>query len=552
MKSAARVSCFCLCTLFAPAAIAGEHAAAPVEIVTPVTDVQGHVVEAVARDGKMYPVFRLSPESKLVRDVRGVLQSGLPQQELVLKRYARTLRSRGGKPSNPEPRTPIAPMYLLLSNEEGGFARYGFWLERASGPRELVMAAYVDLVVNQESVDSGDFEEIFCHELGHIILRSLLGDLSHGPSRNMHQSMTVTDYPTAFDEGYAEHFQPLARDATKNATLRKIQSGTSTTDLDSLWLSNLDTQLRTDGVKRNLFVHRKAAPVAQPGIGVDTYRTFLDSETSVEFLSNTLKNGQEMMASEGVIATLFYRLVNCEKLRNKFREPAFYSQFLEAETGAGADALKAISPYENVNLKLFAAMRQIAPQAVDPSHPLAIALMDAYAKLFPEEAKTAYDLFLSTTYGVTASQELAAAFEQAAMAGRLGDIDSYRQRSRAAFSLLEQITDRVAKGDLHLDANLGRELWLLNEDFKIAPAVWEHERTLPLSININTASEAELMTLPGVDSALAGRIVASRRSRGYFSSLDEVGFIEGVSPALLQTMKEMTEKMRKAGMYTRQ
>jgi hypothetical protein len=443
-------------------------------------------------------------------------------------------------------------MYLLLSNEEGGFARYGFWLERASGPRELVMAAYVDLVVNQESVDSGDFEEIFCHELGHIILRSLLGDLSHGPSRNMHQSMTVTDYPTAFDEGYAEHFQPLARDATKNATLRKIQSGTSTTDLDSLWLSNLDTQLRTDGVKRNLFVHRKAAPVAQPGIGVDTYRTFLDSETSVEFLSNTLKNGQEMMASEGVIATLFYRLVNCEKLRNKFREPAFYSQFLEAETGAGADALKAISPYENVNLKLFAAMRQIAPQAVDPSHPLAIALMDAYAKLFPEEAKTAYDLFLSTTYGVTASQELAAAFEQAAMAGRLGDIDSYRQRSRAAFSLLEQITDRVAKGDLHLDANLGRELWLLNEDFKIAPAVWEHERTLPLSININTASEAELMTLPGVDSALAGRIVASRRSRGYFSSLDEVGFIEGVSPALLQTMKEMTEKMRKAGMYTRQ
>jgi predicted DNA-binding helix-hairpin-helix protein len=110
----------------------------------------------------------------------------------------------------------------------------------------------------------------------------------------------------------------------------------------------------------------------------------------------------------------------------------------------------------------------------------------------------------------------------------------------------------VTKGELPLDANLGPELWLLNENFKIARAVWERERTVPLSINLNTASEAELMTLPGVNSALAARIVATRHARGYFHSLDEVGSIEGVSPALLQTLKEMAEKMRNAGMYTRQ
>jgi DNA uptake protein ComE-like DNA-binding protein len=60
------------------------------------------------------------------------------------------------------------------------------------------------------------------------------------------------------------------------------------------------------------------------------------------------------------------------------------------------------------------------------------------------------------------------------------------------------------------------------------------------------------MTLPGVDSGLAARIVASRHARGYFHNLDEVGLIEGVSPAHLQALKEMAEKMRKAGMYTRQ
>ena len=171
MKSSSRVSCLCLCILCGQTAIAGESATAPVEIVSPVADTQGHTVEAVAPDGKKYPVFRQASESGLLRVVRNVLHSGLPQQALVLERYARTLRSKEGNTANREPRTPpLAPMYLLLSNEEGGFARYGFWLEQANGTRELVMAGYVDLVVSQENVDSGDFEEIFCHELGHIIL----------------------------------------------------------------------------------------------------------------------------------------------------------------------------------------------------------------------------------------------------------------------------------------------------------------------------------------------------------------------------------------------
>src|SRR5271169_509719 len=109
-----------------------------------------------------------------------------------------------------------------MSQEEGGFARHGFWLEDAKGQRQLVLAGYVDLVVDQESVEDGNLEEIFSHELGHQVLAELVGKLPPGASRNMHQSMTVTDNSTAFDEGYAEHFQPLVRDATANAYLREL------------------------------------------------------------------------------------------------------------------------------------------------------------------------------------------------------------------------------------------------------------------------------------------------------------------------------------------
>ena len=549
MKFTGKFLGYLLCIFFVPAAGGVGPTPAPFAIVNPVLDTGGHPVEAVAPNGKTYPVFRRTPESPLVAALRSVLGSGQAQQELELERYARTLAAGEVGSRNA---AALAPMYLLLSTEEGGYARWGFWMEGANGHRDLIMAGYVDMVVDQSSIGTGGFEEIFCHELGHLILRSLLGDLSHGPSRKMHQGMTVTDYPTAFDEGYAEHFQPLVRDSTTNSILRKIQAGTGPMDMDLLWISNFDGQLRSDGVKRNLFVHRKAPPHTDPSEDSDRYQAFVREETSGQFLPGVFKNAQEMMASEGVISTLFYRLVNRESLRNHYREAAFYRQFLQASVDPTAGAQSVVSPYANINLKLFAAMRQIANRSGDPGCPLAIALLNAYAKLFPDEAKSAYGVFLDTTYGVTASPEVASRFERASTAGHLGDLESYRENSHAAFTLLDQITDRVAKGELALDANLGPEIWLLNDDFKIARAVWEKQRTLPLSFNLNAASEAELMTLPGVDLQLAKRLTATRHSRGYYRSLDEMGSVEGVSPALLTVMKTMAERMKAAGMYTRQ
>src|SRR5208283_3103351 len=69
------------------------------------------------------------------------------------------------------------PMYLLLSGEQGGFARFGFWLEDPHAGRRLVLAGYVDLVVDEEDIKDGNLEEIFSHELGHLILKSLLGEI---------------------------------------------------------------------------------------------------------------------------------------------------------------------------------------------------------------------------------------------------------------------------------------------------------------------------------------------------------------------------------------
>ena len=93
-----------------------------------------------------------------------------------------------------------------------------------------------------------------------------------------------------------------------------------------------------------------------------------------------------------------------------------------------------------------------------------------------------------------------------------------------------------------MDANLGPQLWILNADFKIAPALWSSDRTLPFTLNLNTATEVDLMTIPGVDLATARKIVAARSDRGFFRSLDDFNAI--FPSQLVQKFHAMGEQMK--------
>ena len=524
-----------------PLAFAQSPTIAPVKVLVPVSDAKGTAIESKAADGKSHPVFRLADDSPLVRRVYQVLETSFAHQVILLDRYARNLvLSEVGSQSPPQYLT--APAYLLMSREEGGFSRHGFWLQDAVGKRQLVLAGYVDLVVHQESVEDGNLEEIFSHELGHQILGELVGHLPPGPARNMHESMTITDNPTAFDEGFAEHFQPLVRDATANSYLHELTLGATATDLNVLFISPLDQQLRTDGVKRNVFIHCKALPAGALDPSVDHYRLFLDDQTSTAFINDELRNGQQMMASEGVIATLFYRIVNGPALRNQYRDAAFYRPFLGGDFTLER-VRQVISPYQNVNLKLFAAMRRAAKPIAAGAPPM-IALVNSYAATFPDEARKIYEAFLETTRGATASQELADAFERVAADGRRGDMGAFPRSSGEAFSLLKAAIDHVTSHELPLDANIGPQLWLLNADFKIAPEVWSSNRTLSFTLNLNTASEVDLMTVPGVDLTMARKIVAARRARGFFRSLAD---LDTTAPLQVSArLRSMQEQMKTA------
>jgi competence ComEA-like helix-hairpin-helix protein len=56
-------------------------------------------------------------------------------------------------------------------------------------------------------------------------------------------------------------------------------------------------------------------------------------------------------------------------------------------------------------------------------------------------------------------------------------------------------------------------------------------------VNLNTADERLLMVLPGVGKTLANRIVAYRRDRGAFSSVEELSNIKGFKGGRFQKIR---------------
>ena len=63
------------------------------------------------------------------------------------------------------------------------------------------------------------------------------------------------------------------------------------------------------------------------------------------------------------------------------------------------------------------------------------------------------------------------------------------------------------------------------------------ERVYDYRVDINQATWVELMQLPGVGEALAGRIIRYREEHGPFQSLDELDEISGIGPKTIEKLR---------------
>jgi len=272
------------------------------------------ILEETGQSREGFPVLRLHPDQQRIV---ATLSRGFSGRLIRLYRIEQEYRYSEGGPK-PE------PAYLLFSSTQGGFPRSGFYL----GAEDKRKVAYVDLYRTQPLVGRfGAMDQIFPHELGHILLHQLAGEPKPCCGNQIHAVGVRTDPVTAFDEGFAEHFQIMALDdpdadpATRALVINTQLHQQAEERLQSyqremaaafapftrlrltfpFWFSQSEQVLRYTAVKLNAFAYE---PVFQSG---DLYSTYLLENILPGPAGGRAKSAARMLSTEGVVSAMMYR-----------------------------------------------------------------------------------------------------------------------------------------------------------------------------------------------------------------------------------------------------
>jgi competence protein ComEA len=63
---------------------------------------------------------------------------------------------------------------------------------------------------------------------------------------------------------------------------------------------------------------------------------------------------------------------------------------------------------------------------------------------------------------------------------------------------------------------------------------------VPTLININTATAAQLMELPGIGETKAAAIISYRENNGPFTTIEQIMNVSGIGPATFESLKDLT------------
>ena len=411
------------------------------------------------------------------------------------------------------------PNVLFLSNNEGGFPRHGLAIREEGTVTTYPDLNYVDLVVREDRMETGAIS-IFSHELGHVMMDNIWDSFPEQISPKQHVSMGITDYYKAFAEGWGIHFQRLAYDNVplyQSAFYKMLDWD----KINKLWHSNIDEYLRINAVVNNGYIYQKLVPVNIDQDTLSIEDLILLEHTSPVFEFTKLKNAQQMLSSEGVLATIFYRINTDKNLQNNYQPAAFYRPFLLSGIPAGISANDIFTPFENVMLKNFWVWNRI--KKIDfHKHQLMMEFIKEWCNSFPGDKNEIIKLLIAVTNGKTISNELGNIYEKTAWFGSIGNISQFRSYSNTYLQTFGKLKGDVMSDISLLEKNIGPELWVENNRVKIRTTLWSNENKMPLMININTASEFEVASFWNRDMSKAKRFIKKRNDiGGFFTSLEE-------------------------------
>jgi len=440
------------------------------------------------RDG--LPVYARHPDPAAHE---AVLRSGFSGRLLRVFRWEQEfLHRRDGRA--------VEPAYLLLSTNQGGFPRFGFWLD---GERKADVG-YVDL--HESSTLSGRFgamDQIFPHELTHVIVQQLADSPPPGAggANQVHAIGVRTDRVTAFTEGFAEAIQVLAVDdpdarpethalaadplppvraAGRLAWYaRALEARLALAPPARLgfvfWFGSTEQTLRYHAVKADAFAREAQIPVRLLTRS-DPYRAYLLENTLPGAGDLPIKSTPRLLATEGVVAALFSRWLRDSELQRPATTPGLLERF-------GAEATE-LTPVEHGWLKMMTVL------ADDQPHDAA-SLIRGYIEAFPDER------------------------------------DAVARLAQGA-GLVWPLTEAA-------------EIWLANDALVTGTTLFDQYRAVPRihTFDLNAASLVDLCAVGGVSPELARATMEGAP----YASVEDLARVPGVTAELLDRFRRMEADM---------
>lgn len=384
----------------------------------------------------------------------------------------------------------------------------GLRLETPDGTQDLPQLCFLALETNWDDLSASGIEHIFGHELSHLWLHRMGYDAARSRSNRFHTVTAITDSYLAFAEGFAEHLEILS--AERMGTLNVDALYDRGYDVGA-WLCLRDEALRIHGVRENRFLYLPALPEEDE----DDYAALHAAHnTSSSVMPERLKNGAQAIASEGLIASFFYRVLRCDALLNAPLPDALRSALPDTACAQEALLLKELCALSRVRM--------------DSAH-LLTDFVAAYGACFPQEREAMLRVFAEVTELVTVSRDAPAVFGSLYRIGRQGDVTAFKEALSQANAFKEQVMDGLLSGALPLDGAVSPALWM-EGDKAIRPMPWDTEHLEPLRFGVNTATAVDFFSMYGLTLAQCRALEALREQQGGFATTD--AFIRAIHAVL--------------------
>ena len=402
----------------------------------------------------------------------------------------------------------IEPAYLALTQNQGGFAKTGFTILNKEGHIDKPLAPYIDITVGQATASPDklmSFSQLYPHEMGHVLFHLLSPEDSisnNTKNVDMHFFSIITDYSTAFNEGFAEHIENVSRTYERNhsikegikADLKNIEANSERAikgferdfkypfRLGYFKASMLNWYQKYEDFKRHH--HAFSGDIRYKNNVINTsdiedQLTFRNSGVGLN--KDSRRNLVQLCATEGAVSAFFTHLSTSD-LKDRYLDPKFYQPFLyEMADDSIFQPELIFTPLQNQFIKYFFIFyNNVTFNNSDKSQ--LIDFIEGYIKSFPEEENKVKEIF-KESLGMEYTNELPPS------------------------------------------------LWILVKDYSHRLLVFDpfDAITLPIyTFDLNATEKEDLLTIKGINKETALAIVNYRESNGFFTSMDELMQIPGI------------------------